>query len=48
MLERLDRALMRLSHLHALPELQVPPAQQAIATATDQHRSARTPGEPMP
>src|SRR2546425_829446 len=45
MFERLDRALMRLSHLYALPEPQVPPAQQAIAAATDQHRSTRTPSQ---
>ena len=36
-LERLDRALMCLSHPHALPVLQIPPAQHAIAAPTDQH-----------
>ncbi len=44
-LERLDRLLMGLSHPHTLPTLQVPPAQHAIAAATQQLRSARTPGQ---
>ena len=44
-LERLDRPLMGLAHPHTLPVLQVPPAQHAIAAATQQLRSARTPGQ---
>src|SRR2546423_9863158 len=44
-LERLARPLMGLAHPHALPTPQVPPAQLAIAAATQQLRSARTPGQ---
>src|SRR5258708_6357710 len=44
-LERLDRPLMRLSHSHALSLLQVPPAQHAIAAATQQHHAGRAPGQ---
>src|SRR5712691_8394891 len=36
---------MCLAHPHALPVLQVPPAQHAIPTAADQHCSARIPCE---
>src|SRR5947209_19226657 len=36
-LERLHRALMRLSHSDALPALQIPPAQPAVTTSTDHH-----------
>src|SRR5258708_336350 len=43
--ERLDRSLVRLLHSYALPPLQAPPANDPIATATDQLSSARTPGQ---
>src|SRR5712692_7810899 len=36
---------MCLAHPHALPVLQVPPAQHAVPTAADQHCSARIPCE---
>src|SRR5712691_1928203 len=43
--ERTDRPLMRLSHPHALPARDIPPAQHAVTTPTDQQPLARTPGD---
>src|SRR5438270_8171122 len=43
--KRLDRPLMPLLHHQALPALRVPPAEHAIAAATDQQRSGQTPGQ---
>src|SRR3989442_2146020 len=41
--ERTDRPLMRLSHLHALPAVHIPPAQHTITASTDQQVLAGVP-----
>src|SRR5438105_12487158 len=43
--ERQDRPLMGHAYPHALPTLQVPPAQPAITAATQQLCSGQTPGQ---
>src|SRR5438105_10469923 len=42
--ERTDRPMVRLSHPHALPAVNLPPAQQAVTASTEQQILARTPG----
>src|SRR3954471_5773261 len=42
--ERTDRPMVRLSHPHALPAVNLPPAQQAVTASTEQQLLARTPG----
>src|SRR6266849_8829721 len=44
-LERVPRSLMCLSHAHTLSTLDLPPAQPAVTTSTDQNLSTRTPGQ---
>src|SRR5712692_6363248 len=44
-LERVHRSLMCLSHAHTFSTLDLPPAQPAVTTSTDQNLSTRTPGQ---
>src|SRR5437868_4991344 len=44
-LERLDCPLMRLLHPHALPAVDLPPAQPPITASADQQLPTRSPGQ---
>src|SRR6266852_5360629 len=46
-LERLDCSLVRMARLHALPALEIPPAEHTVTAPADQHRAGRTPRQRM-